>query len=77
MTNLRLAVPYIFAEMPFYLSSAELIGVPSSILAYHRLWPIGTGLFAGQFPLLVNPAQGHGIVSMTVSVASPADISSA
>ncbi|RYH36387.1 MAG: tRNA-dependent cyclodipeptide synthase [Alcaligenaceae bacterium] len=75
--HLRLAVPYIFAEMPFYLSSAELIGVPSSILAYHRPWPIGTGLFAGKFPLLVNAAQGHGIVSLTVSVASPADISSA
>lgn len=77
--HLRLAVPYIFAEMPFYLSSAELIDVPSSILAYHRPWPIGTGLFAGQFPLLVNAAQGHGIVSTTVNAAGagPADTHSA
>ena len=67
--QIRMAVPYIFAEMPFYLNSAELIGVPSSVLAYHRPWPIGAGLFSDQFPLRINGTQGHGIVSTTEEVA--------
>ena len=57
------AVPYIFAEIPFYLETPTLIGVESSILAYHRPWSIGTGLFAGVFPLRVSPAQGYGVVT--------------
>lgn len=70
--HVRVAIPYIFAEMPFYLNSAEMIGVTSSILAYHRPWPIGTGLFSGQFPLRISANQGHGIVSLTDEVADVA-----
>jgi len=61
------AIPYIFAEIPFYLNTPALLGVASSILAYHRPWPIGAGLFAGAFPLKVSPAQGHGVVTSTAS----------
>lgn len=57
------AVPYIFAEIPFYLDTPALIGVESSILAYHRPWSIGAGLFAGVFPLRVSPAQGYGVLT--------------
>ncbi len=50
--------------MPFYLSTPELLGVSTSILAYHRAWPIGDALLAGEFPLRIDQRQGHGIVSI-------------
>lgn len=62
--NVNIAIPYIFAEMPFYLSTPELLGVSTSILAYHRAWPIGDALLAGEFPLRIDQRQGHGIVSI-------------
>lgn len=58
------ATAYIFAEIPFYLCSAELLGVRTSVLAYHRAWPIGDMLSQKNFPLRVDKRQGHGIVSM-------------
>ena len=54
---------YLSAEIPFYLDTPALIGVESSVLAYHRSWSIGTGLFAGVYPLRVSPAQGYGVVT--------------
>lgn len=60
----KTAVAYIFAELPFYLCSAELLETNTSVLAYHRKWPIGDALLAGEFPFGVDPRQGHGIVSV-------------
>lgn len=65
--NIEIAIPYIFAEMPFYLGTPEFMGVPSSIFAYHRAWPIGDALWAGHFPLTVNKNQGHGILSVVTT----------
>lgn len=62
--SINMAIPYIFSEMPFYLNSANLLGVTSSILAYHREWPIGNALLAGEFPIQVSDKQGHGILSI-------------
>lgn len=60
----KAAVSYIFAELPFYLCTAELLEANTSVLAYHRKWPIGDALMAGEFPFSVDPRQGHGIVSI-------------
>ncbi|MCW8175243.1 tRNA-dependent cyclodipeptide synthase [Verminephrobacter aporrectodeae subsp. tuberculatae] len=57
------ALPYIFAEIPFYINTPLLLGVSHSVLAYHRPWFIGTGLFAGHFPLRVHKNQAYGIVT--------------
>lgn len=61
--EIDLALPYIFAEMPFYLDGAGLLGKDQSVLVYHRPWPIGTGLFSGAFPIRVAPRQGYGILT--------------
>jgi len=63
--NAATAARYIFAELPFYLCSPDLLGAQTSVLAYHREWPIGDALLSGQFPLSVDPRQAHGIVSIT------------
>jgi cyclo(L-leucyl-L-leucyl) synthase len=55
----EIAVPYLFAELPFFLNASVLIGVRSSILAYHREWPIGRGIFEGRYPFSVAPNQGY------------------
>lgn len=60
----EVAARYVLNELPFYLCTADLIGSSTSVLAYHRKWPIGDALLAGEFPLAVDARQGHGIVSM-------------
>ncbi|WP_239002482.1 MULTISPECIES: tRNA-dependent cyclodipeptide synthase [Photorhabdus] len=57
------ALPYIFAEIPFYLDTPRLLGVKHSTLLYHRPWPIGKGLFDGSYPIQVGGKQSYGIVT--------------
>ncbi|WP_238591650.1 tRNA-dependent cyclodipeptide synthase [Photorhabdus thracensis] len=57
------ALPYIFAEIPFYLDTPRLLGVKYSTLLYHRPWPIGKGLFNGSYPIQVGDRQSYGIVT--------------
>ncbi|WP_232832412.1 tRNA-dependent cyclodipeptide synthase [Photorhabdus sp. CRCIA-P01] len=57
------ALPYIFAEIPFYLDTPRLLGVKYSTLLYHRPWPIGKGLFNGSYPIQVGDKQSYGIVT--------------
>ncbi|OCA52410.1 tRNA-dependent cyclodipeptide synthase [Photorhabdus namnaonensis] len=57
------ALPYIFAEIPFYLDTPRLLGVKYSTLLYHRPWPIGKGLFSGSYPIQVGDRQSCGIVT--------------
>ncbi|MGV8002410.1 tRNA-dependent cyclodipeptide synthase [Photorhabdus temperata subsp. temperata] len=57
------ALPYIFAEIPFYLDTPRLLGVKHSTLLYHRSWPIGKGLFDGSYPIQVGSKQSYGIVT--------------
>lgn len=61
--QVNLALPYIFAEIPFYVNTPALLSLKHSVLIYHRPWPIGTGLFAGRYPLRVHPSQGYGVVT--------------
>ncbi|WP_235201095.1 tRNA-dependent cyclodipeptide synthase [Photorhabdus aegyptia] len=57
------ALPYIFAEIPFYLDTPLLLGVKYSTLLYHRPWPIGKGLFNGSYPIQIGDRQSYGIVT--------------
>ncbi|OOF04738.1 tRNA-dependent cyclodipeptide synthase [Salinivibrio sp. MA607] len=59
------ALPYIFAELPFYLDSPSLLGVNLSTLLYHRPWPIGKGLYHGHYPIQVTKNQSYGVVTLT------------
>lgn len=56
------AVSYIFSEIPFYLDSPSIMGVASSVLIYHRKWPIGDLLFSGEMGVVVSSSQAHGVV---------------
>ena len=58
-----IALPYIFAEMPFYLNSAGILDRESSVFIYHRRWPVGEGLYNGTFPIGVSPSQAFGIIT--------------
>ncbi|WP_350306487.1 tRNA-dependent cyclodipeptide synthase [Photorhabdus viridis] len=57
------ALPYIFAEIPFYLDTPRLLGVKYSTLLYHRPWPIGKGLFSSNYPIQIGDKQSYGIVT--------------
>ncbi|WP_082084487.1 tRNA-dependent cyclodipeptide synthase [Salinivibrio sp. KP-1] len=59
------ALPYIFAELPFFLDTPSLLDVNLSTLLYHRPWPIGKGLYHGHYPIQVTKNQSYGIVTLT------------
>ncbi|MCT8346162.1 tRNA-dependent cyclodipeptide synthase, partial [Photorhabdus temperata] len=59
------ALPYIFAEIPFYLDTPRLLGVKHSTLLYHRPWSIGKGLFNGSYPIQIGDKQSYGIVTQS------------
>lgn len=63
-TRVDAAVRYIAMELPFYLNTPEILNVGSSVLAYHRQWPIWEALASGGSPLSIDPRQAHGIVSL-------------
>ncbi|PIT69750.1 tRNA-dependent cyclodipeptide synthase [Bartonella tribocorum] len=59
-----ISIEYIFDEIPFYVNTPSLLNIESSVLAYHREWPVGELLLSGKTPLYVDKQQGHGIVSI-------------
>ncbi len=59
-----ISIEYIFDEIPFYVNTPSLLNIESSVLAYHREWPVGELLLSGKSPLCVDKQQGHGIVSI-------------
>lgn len=63
--RIDIAIPYIFAELPFYLNSPSFTLKPTSTFLYHKIWPIGAALREGRFPLEIDGKQAHGIVSLS------------
>jgi tRNA-dependent cyclodipeptide synthase len=57
--QIELAAKYIFAEIPLFLNTPALLSRRSSLLAYHRPWPIGDLLFSGTLPIRVDDRQGY------------------
>lgn len=60
---LNQALPYIFAELPFFLNTPSLLGVTRSTFFYHRPWPIGQGLYGGAYPIQVDSRQSYAVVT--------------
>jgi len=57
--QIEMATRYVFAEIPIFLNTPALLNLPSSVLAYHRPWPIGDLLFSGTLPIRVDARQGY------------------
>nr|WP_275064718.1 tRNA-dependent cyclodipeptide synthase [Bartonella sp. AU55XJBT] len=62
--EINISVEYIFNEIPFYINTPSLLNRESSVLPYHREWPVGELLLSRESPLCVDGQQGHGIVSI-------------
>ncbi|SDP11865.1 cyclo(L-leucyl-L-leucyl) synthase [Actinopolyspora xinjiangensis] len=63
----RKAVPYVLAELPFFLDTPSILGVSESVLLYHRPWPLGERIFSGEFPVSISQKQGYAVISESVS----------
>jgi cyclo(L-leucyl-L-leucyl) synthase len=57
--SIELAAGYVLAELPFFLNTAEILGLPESLLVYHRPWRLGEQIFAGRLPVSVSEKQGY------------------
>ncbi|WP_217143230.1 tRNA-dependent cyclodipeptide synthase [Streptomyces sp. AC627_RSS907] len=60
--QLEHALRYITAELPFFLGSAEIFGVPSSLCFYHQRIPLADDLFAGRSRLRAPEQQGYAVI---------------
>ncbi|MDT0611829.1 tRNA-dependent cyclodipeptide synthase [Streptomyces lancefieldiae] len=60
--QLEHALRYITAELPFFLGSAEIFGVPSSLCFYHQRIPLANDLFAGRSGLRAPERQGYAVI---------------
>jgi cyclo(L-tyrosyl-L-tyrosyl) synthase len=60
--GVELAMRYLAAELPFFLASADIFGVPSSLCFYHRTIPLAAEVFTGRSPLRPSPRQGYAVV---------------
>ena len=65
--GIQIALPYIFAELPFYLNTPQILNVQSSTLIYHRPWPIGKDLYAGKYLLKIGENQSYGVIQPTTT----------
>jgi cyclo(L-leucyl-L-leucyl) synthase len=65
----EVAVRYVLAELPYFLSGASLIGVEETLLAYHRPWPLGREILAGEYPIRMSEEQGYLLISEGVPLA--------
>ncbi len=61
--RISLAANYVTAELPFFLNTPAILQVKESLLVYHRPWPLGARIFAGEFPIEVSERQGYLTVS--------------
>jgi len=60
--QLAAGVEYIAAELPFFLDTPALLGVPSSVACYHVELPLTPVLFGRGEGLRAAPAQGYAVV---------------
>ncbi len=56
------AVRYLLAELPFFLDSAEIFEVESSVNFYHHRLPLADLLFSGNCVLTRSPRQAYAII---------------
>ena len=59
--QLEQGLRYLVAELPFFLSSADIFGVPSSVCVYHQVVPLADVIFAGGSPLSPSARQAYAL----------------
>ncbi|MEV5974782.1 tRNA-dependent cyclodipeptide synthase [Streptomyces sp. NPDC051921] len=62
---------YICAEVPLFLDTPAILGVPSSLNVYHQALPLADLLYARGSGLRASRNQGHGILTPAESPESP------
>lgn len=62
---------YLLAELPFFIASAEIFGVPSSLCFYHRQLPLAALIFSGQAVLKPSPRQAYALIRPVEPVREP------
>lgn len=63
--QLERATRYLTAELPFFLASSDIFGVPSSLNFYHRTIPLAELVFSGKSTLQAPSRQGYAIIRPT------------
>ncbi|MQY16671.1 Cyclo(L-tyrosyl-L-tyrosyl) synthase [Streptomyces sp. RB5] len=56
------ATRYLTAELPFFLASSDIFGVPSSLNFYHRELPLAELVFSGSTLLQPSPRQAYATI---------------
>ncbi|GAA2725198.1 tRNA-dependent cyclodipeptide synthase [Streptomyces luteosporeus] len=56
------AMGYLVAELPFFVASADVFGVASSLNFYHRALPLAEFVFCGTSSIPVSPRQGYAVI---------------
>ncbi|MFF3067592.1 tRNA-dependent cyclodipeptide synthase [Kitasatospora sp. NPDC057936] len=60
--QLAAGIQYIAAELPFFLDTPALLGVPSSVTCYHMQLPLTPVLFGRDEGLRAVPGQGYAVI---------------
>lgn len=60
--QIKQSMRYLIAELPFFLASSDIFGVPSSLNFYHRELPLAELIFAGKSRLRVSSRQGYALI---------------
>ena len=67
----RAGLDYIAAELPFFLDTPGIVGVPTSVSCYHKLLPLTDVLYTRRSGLRAAGGQGYAVVRpQTVSAAA-------
>ncbi|MBM7167716.1 tRNA-dependent cyclodipeptide synthase [Streptomyces sp. G44] len=56
------AMRYLTAELPFFMASSDIFGVPSSLNFYHRRLPLAELLFSGHALIQPSPRQAYATI---------------
>ncbi|MDI6413591.1 tRNA-dependent cyclodipeptide synthase [Streptomyces albus] len=56
---------YLLAELPFFVASADIFGVPSSLCFYHRPLPLAALIFSGRTVLKPTLRQAYALIRPT------------
>jgi cyclo(L-tyrosyl-L-tyrosyl) synthase len=67
--QLEQGLRYLVAELPFFVDSAAIFDVPSSVCFYHQPIPMADLIFADQSMLRPSPRQGYALITPAQSPA--------
>ncbi|MBT2401673.1 tRNA-dependent cyclodipeptide synthase [Streptomyces sp. ISL-100] len=70
--QVRAGIRYPLAELPFFLGSSQIFGVPSSLCFYHKPIPLADILFSRKTDLAPAPGQGYAVIRPSRRPSGPA-----